>query len=181
MEECDVIILGGGLAGLSAALQIKQTRPKTSVTVVEKREHPVPQTAFKVGESVAEIGAHYLKEVIGQQDHMESEHLRKFSLRIFSPANGNTDITRRPEIGLHKRSPLRTYQIERGTLENHLAGVVSDAGVDLLDGHSVTGFELGPDRHSVSVKGNGKSREFGAKWIIDASGRAGIVRRQLRL
>jgi len=63
-QDCDVVVLGGGLAGLTASRQLKLMRPETSVVVVEKREHPVPEAAFKVGESVAEIGAHYLRERI---------------------------------------------------------------------------------------------------------------------
>jgi flavin-dependent dehydrogenase len=181
VNDCDAIVLGGGLAGLTAALQLKQARPGTRVVVVEKRSHPVQEQTFKVGESVAEIGSHYLKETIGFKRHMEEEQIRKFSLRIFSPNGDNTDISRRPEVGLSRFSPLRTYQLDRGRLENALAAAVSDAGVELLDGHSVAGFELGPDRHAVTVKRNGTRRDFSARWIVDASGRVGLLRRQLRL
>src|SRR5437588_9483673 len=117
-RNCDVLLMGGGVAGLTAARQLKLMRPETQVVVVEKRTHPVPEAAFKVGESAAEIGAHYLKDVIDFKSHMEEQQLRKFSLRIFSPANGNTDITRRPELGLHRVWSNRTYQIDRGRLEN---------------------------------------------------------------
>lgn len=176
----DVIVLGGGLAGMTAALQLKRDRPRTRITVIEKRTHPVAEGAFKVGESVAEIGAHYLKNIVGIQDHMETDQLRKMSLRVFGPANGNTDIARRPEFGLHRFSPLRTYQIDRGRLENYLAAALSDEGIELLDGYKVAGFEIHPDRHTVTVS-NGQQQEFSAKWLIDASGRAGLLRRQLGL
>jgi flavin-dependent dehydrogenase len=178
---CDVLVLGGGLAGLSAALQIKRERPRTRVVVVEKREHPVPEAAYKVGESASEIGAHYLKEIVGLRDHMENEQLRKFSLRIFSTRDGNADIARRPEFGLGRISPLRTYQIDRGRLENALAQAADAAGAELLEGHTVASVELGPDRHEATVRGGERERTFSAKWIVDASGRAGLLRRQLRL
>src|SRR2546423_15288163 len=47
----DVAILGGGLAGLTLAIQLKRQRPDTSVAVLEKRDGPAPLAAFKVGES----------------------------------------------------------------------------------------------------------------------------------
>jgi flavin-dependent dehydrogenase len=180
-HRCDVMILGGGLAGLSAALQLKRARPRTHVVLAEKRMPPAPEAAFKVGESASEIGAHYLKEVIGFQPHLESEQLRKFSLRVFSSHGDNSDIARRPEIGLGRLSPLRTYQLDRGRLENALTDAVLEAGVEFLPGHTVNSFELGLDRHTVTLRGEGRTREVFSKWIVDASGRAGLIRRQLKL
>jgi flavin-dependent dehydrogenase len=137
--------------------------------------------AFKVGESLAEIGSHYLKETLDFKQHMDEAQIRKFSLRIFSSAGDNGDISRRPEIGLSKFSPLRTYQIDRGRLENALAAAVADLGVEILEGHAVTACELGPDRHLVTARRGGRTRRLEARWLLDASGRAGILRRQLGL
>jgi flavin-dependent dehydrogenase len=180
-QNFDVAVLGGGLAGLSAALQLKQMRPATRIAVIEKREHPVTEVTYKVGESVAEIGAHYFKNVIGFERHMEQEQIRKFALRVFSPAQGNLDIARRPEIGLGRLSPLRTYQIDRGRIENALAAAVGETDVAFMGGSSVASVELGSDRHAITVKDGRGSRRLDARWVIDASGRAGILRRQLGL
>jgi flavin-dependent dehydrogenase len=181
-RNCDVIVFGGGLAGMGAALQLKRLRPETSVVLAEKRTFPVPEGAYKVGESAAEVGAHYLKESLELRQHMDEDQIRKFSLRIFSSNNGNQDITRRPEFGFCRLSPLKTYQIDRGRLENKLAEEVDKAGIEFLQGHSVSSFDLGPDRHSATVKdGEGNTRDYSAKWIIDASGRVSLLRRQLGL
>ena len=40
--QYDVAILGGGIAGLTLALQLKKARPDLKLLVVEKQEHPVP-------------------------------------------------------------------------------------------------------------------------------------------
>ena len=64
-DRYDVVILGGGLAGLCLAIQLKRQRPDTSVAVLEKREGPAPLAAFKVGESTVPSGAHYFAEVVG--------------------------------------------------------------------------------------------------------------------
>ena len=57
----DVVIIGGGLAGLTLALQLKQRFADLDVLVLERRAHPVPEAAHKVGESSVEIGAHYFE------------------------------------------------------------------------------------------------------------------------
>ena len=52
------VILGGGLAGLSLALQLRQRFADQEIVVLERRNHPVPHATHKVGESTVEIGAH---------------------------------------------------------------------------------------------------------------------------
>ena len=56
--QADVAIVGGGLAGLSLAIQLRQRDPDIAVTVLERNTHPVREAAFKVGESTVEIGGH---------------------------------------------------------------------------------------------------------------------------
>src|ERR687896_1259611 len=84
-ERYDVAILGGGLAGLTLAIQLKRRRPDTSVAVLEKREGPAPLAAFKVGESTVPSGAHYFAEVVGMKEHLQDQHLLKCGLRFFLP------------------------------------------------------------------------------------------------
>src|ERR1700704_3603857 len=89
----DVAILGGGLAGLTLALQLKRERPDTSIFVAEKRPGPAPEAAFKVGESTVELSADYFARICGMRDHMERDQLFKAGLRFFFPAGDNSDIT----------------------------------------------------------------------------------------
>jgi flavin-dependent dehydrogenase len=42
----DVVIAGGGLAGLTLARQLHREAPHARVLVCEKRRHPVPEAAF---------------------------------------------------------------------------------------------------------------------------------------
>ena len=75
-HDTDVVILGGGLAGLTLAIQLKRQDPGTRVTVLERRAHPVREAAFKVGESTVEIGAHYFADVLGLREHLDAEQIR---------------------------------------------------------------------------------------------------------
>src|SRR3546814_664107 len=81
--DTDVTILGGGLAGLTLAIQLRRQDPALRVTVVERNAHPVREAAFKVGESTVEIGAHYFAHVLGLRDHLDRAQVRKFGFRFF--------------------------------------------------------------------------------------------------
>ncbi len=51
----DVLIAGGGLAGLTLALHLRQQVPSLSIAVLERRTLPCPISAHKVGESTVEV------------------------------------------------------------------------------------------------------------------------------
>ena len=51
--------------------------------VVERRRHPVPAAAHKVGESSVEIAANYFDTVLGLSQHLAQEQLNKFGFRFF--------------------------------------------------------------------------------------------------
>ena len=61
----DVVILGGGLAGLSLGIQLKQRLPELGIAIIERNSHPVASAAHKVGESTVELSSHYFADVLG--------------------------------------------------------------------------------------------------------------------
>src|SRR6266480_4066838 len=130
-DQYDVAILGGGMAGLTLALQLKKMRPATNILVIEKQKHPVPEAAHKVGESTVEIAAHYLRDVLGLHEHLQKQQLNKFGLRMFFSTENNQDITRRVELGHAVLPPygVGTYQLDRGRLENTLGCELPQQGV----------------------------------------------------
>ncbi len=147
----DVTVLGGGLAGLSLALQIRQKLPKASITILEKRQHPVPEAAFKVGESTVEVAAYYFAEVLGLKQHILDEQLPKFGLRFFFPAGDNSRIEERLELGGKRYAPCPSYQLDRGRFENFLADQCLEQGIRFTDNAKIQSFELGQRgaRHTV--------------------------------
>ena len=79
----DVVICGGGLAGLTLARQLKLQKPNISVVVLDKMARPLPEASFKVGESTVEVGAFYLANTLQLTDYFEEQHLVKLGLRYF--------------------------------------------------------------------------------------------------
>ena len=163
-ERYDVAVLGGGLAGLTLALQLRRARPETSVLVAEKRVGPAPLAAFKVGESTVDVSSHYFGEILGLWDHMEEKHVYKAGLRFFFPAGGNEDIARRVEFGPTTIPlPIPAYQLDRGLFENELAARNRAAGVEVVDGCVVEGVDLDEHGHSVHLIRAGEPRTVNAR------------------
>ena len=79
----DVCILGGGLAGLTLALQLKQENSEISILVLEMRRGNAPDSAHKVGESTVELGTHYLREVLNLKDYLDQHQLPHSTLHLF--------------------------------------------------------------------------------------------------
>jgi flavin-dependent dehydrogenase len=180
-DRYDVAIVGGGLAGLTLSIQLKLARPQTNVVVLEKREGPAPLAAFKVGESTVACGAHYFSEVVGMREHLQREHLRKCGLRYFLPAEGNHDLTRRAELGVPFFPPHDNYQIDRGLFENTLAARARALGVDVQQGARVGDVHLGEGDHRIAFEQFDRQRSLAARWVVDAAGRAALLKRKLGL
>ncbi|MEG3192708.1 NAD(P)/FAD-dependent oxidoreductase [Lysobacter sp. D1-1-M9] len=178
----DVAILGGGLAGLSLAIQLKQRDPATAVVVLERNAHPVHEGAFKVGESTVEIGAHYFAEVLGLREHLETEQIRKFGFRFFF-SEGREDIDRCTELGVSELLPTPSWQLDRGRFENFLGEQARALGVDFRDGAVVRGVDIDTQAapHVIRYDRGGEAQSIAARWLVDASGRAGLLKRKLEL
>lgn len=180
-DDYDVVILGGGLAGLSLARQLQLEAPSIHVLVAEKRPHPVREAAFKVGESTVEIGAHYFQKILDLEPHLRSKQLEKLGLRYFFPHGDNRDLKRRVELGASEYSTPPSFQLDRGRFENMLLEVVRSSGADVLDGCSVRAIDLGDPSHSVTLATTDGARTVRARWVVDASGRSSLLKRQLGL
>jgi flavin-dependent dehydrogenase len=184
----DVLILGGGLAGLTLSMQLKQALPGLDVRVVERRTHPVPVAAHKIGESSVEIGAHYFSQTLGLKKHLDEAHLRKFGFRFFF-SEGETDLSQVTELGASRYLSTPSWQIDRGIFENFLSEEAQRRGVHVEHGTAVRQIELDRDRgHTVEVEHLGSSEArpgrketIRARWVIDAAGRASLLKRKLNL
>ena len=176
-----MVICGGGLAGLTLALQLRKELPELSVAVVEKSARPLPESAHKVGESSVELGCQYFHRV-GLQNYMKERHFFKFGLRFF-PGGGELPLEQRAEYGPSQEPVVPSYQIDRGRFEEDVMGFVEAAGATLFEGCTVRDLVLGEGgaAHTLVAERGEHRQRLESTWLVDASGRTALIRKRLKL
>lgn len=181
----DVVICGGGMAGQLLARQLKRTLPNLSVALIDRLQRPLPNIAFKVGESTAEAGTFYLNRMLDLDAYLQENHFEKMGLRyFFQSSNAAAAFDSRPEYGLTEFPAVGSYTIDRGKLENDLRQFNEADGVSLLEGMQIKEVQLGEDDapHEITAAdADGNRHTLTARWVVDATGRARFLQKRLKL
>lgn len=175
----DLVILGGGLAGLTLSIQLKRTNPDISILTLEKREGNAPNAAHKVGESTVELGTHYLREVLDLKEYLDAHQLPKHGLRFFFSPEEKEEISNRVELGPRELLPVPSHQLDRGTFENELIRIGRSYGAEIMLNAKVTNVEINPEGHTVQYTHDDVPQTATARWVVDATGRASFLKRKL--
>lgn len=176
----DVAIVGGGLAGLLLARQVKRKRPGLSVGLFEKST----ERSYKVGESLVEIASNYLIRRHQLSGYLYENHLPKNGLRyFFDDESRSTPLDEMSEIGPVNLPFHPAFQIDRARFETDLLGMIEQLGVAVRTGVRVEELELGSDGapHHFKARAEGSEESYSCRWVVDAGGRAGLVAKSLDL
>lgn len=174
-ETRDVVILGGALAGASAALLLLREQPSLRVLVVER------SAAFgrRIGEATVEVSGFFLGRVLGLTGHLNEAHLAKQGMRFWFADPETRGLADAGEIGTRYLVRLPAYQVDRAVLDEEVLRRAREAGAECWRPASVTGVELGGSAGSVvRVRDGDRVRTVRARWVIDASGVAAVLARQ---
>lgn len=157
----DVLIIGGGPAGLSTALHLTQTAPHLvdRILLLEKAHYPRPKLC--AGGLVAD--AEVILERLGL-DVSEVPHVDASAAHLDFAGKGLT-------VSAPKRHTLRI--IRRDEFDAWLAEKAGNRGVEIREG--VTVKDVQPDDEGVTVITD--QGEFRAQVVVGADGSNGVTRR----
>jgi flavin-dependent dehydrogenase len=174
-EQCDVVVIGGGPAGSTAAALL--ARRGYQVIALEKAHHP----RFHIGESLLPMNLPIF-ERLGVLDKVRA-------LGVFKPgADFEADNERGYNTYQFSRaigvSPPHSYQVWRQDFDKMLYEHARECGADAREGHEVVAAEQRGARESrLEVRTDaGRSYVVQSRYVIDASGRDAFLstKRKLR-
>jgi flavin-dependent dehydrogenase len=178
--DFDVAILGGGLAGNLLARQLTRSVPGARIGLFEKST----ETSWKVGESVVEIGSHYLIKRLGLSRYLYDRHFPKNGLRYFyDDPERSLSLPEMSEIGPVNLPYHPSFQIDRARLETDVMQMNRNAGVDVRTGVKARPFEMGHGGapHLFELRSKTGTSRLTTRWLVDAAGRADLLARALGL
>ena len=182
LSSYDVAILGGGLAGLTLAIQLKRERPDTSVVVLEKREGPGAAGGVQ-GRRVDRAGGGALLRQGGRAgDAPEAAPPGQVRAPLLHADRGQ----QRP---LASAASSAWASGRRRTTFRSIAGCSRTSWRRVRAGSGSTCCRAAASARSTSTRAAGTrsttprpkpTTSVKARWVVDAAGRASLLEAQAR-
>jgi flavin-dependent dehydrogenase len=151
--------------------------PGARVLVIER------EAAFdqKVGEATVEVSSMFLHRVLGLYDELSRVHLPKHGLRYWFSDHPGRSLSEMSEAGPDEVPRLPSFQLDRAKMDEQMLAVAREAGAEVARPARVTEIHLEWPRNRIRFEHEGRAREVTCRWVVDASGRATLLARQLGL
>lgn len=170
IQQVDALIIGGGPAGSTAAALLAETG--LSVCLVEKEPFP----RFKIGESLLPGGNDILKRLGIWELMDDAGFIRKYGAEFVS-SDGDSRVHNIFANGFVSGLDY-TYQVERARFDQLLLDNAVKKGAQLLQPYTVNSATLKDKLWHVTISSAGKTCQYQAKWLLDASGRNAFLGKQ---
>jgi flavin-dependent dehydrogenase len=160
--ECDILVVGGGPAGSTAAALLAERGH--DVLLVEKEHHP----RFHIGESLLPLNT-AIFDRLGITARVAAMGTHKPGAEFVADNTGK-EVQFSFAHGLDKRF-TSSWQVRRAELDALLFETAAAKGARTLQGTRVTAIEAGAQRSMVTAMGPEGAMRIAPRFVLDASGR----------
>jgi monoamine oxidase len=161
--QTDVLIIGGGLTGLTLAYLLKQNEINFIIVEARNRLGGRIQTKYNDGEAPIELGATWLID----QQNSALELLKDLNITVFEQHYGNTAIyhpngSKTPQLVDLPKNNSKSYRINNGTFS------MIEALIKRLDNGKIKTNEI---INSIKLNSNGmevfsKNNSYNCKYVV---------------
>jgi flavin-dependent dehydrogenase len=174
-NEFDVAIIGGALAGASAALLLQRDQPGIRVVIIEKST----QFTRRVGEATTEITGWFLCRGLGLTKYLNEAHISKQGMRFWCANDQTHSVADCSEIGGKYLVRVPAFQVDRAALDSEVFRQAVELGAQVRRPAQVQNVELVPGGQQIlTIRHQEQTETIRARWVIDASGVAAVLARK---
>ncbi|WP_394821814.1 NAD(P)/FAD-dependent oxidoreductase [Pendulispora albinea] len=183
-KECDVLIIGGGLAGGTLARQLRLEQPELSIIQLDRKV----DFDWWVGEATVEVFDDYAIRILKLGPYLWKKHILKHGLRFwFDNEERSLPLEEMSEWGRARYTSVNTaFQLDRASFDRDILQMNRDMGVECHQGARVLSGQSDDLPHIVIDRDEGHMVDttvgtIRCKWLVDAGGRSSPLAQQLHL